>query len=47
MRAAFDAWPYVIAAYGVALGATIALVAWSLWTMKRAEARRDKIKRRR
>jgi hypothetical protein len=34
-----DFWPYVIAAYAVAIGGTICLVAWSLVSMRRAEAR--------
>lgn len=47
MREALDAWTYVIAAYGVGLGGTIALVGWSLITMRRAERRRDAVRKRR
>ena len=41
MREAMDAWTFVIAAYAVGLGATAAMVVWSLLSMKRAERRRD------
>lgn len=45
MREALDHWPFVIAAYavgGVALGL---LIAWSYTTMRRAEQRREDMKR--
>ena len=41
MREALDPWDFVIAAYLVGVGATLALVAWSWLAMKRAERRRD------
>jgi hypothetical protein len=41
MREALDQWDFVIAAYLVGVGATLALVAWSWLAMKRAEQRRD------
>ena len=41
MREALDQWDFVIAAYLVVVGATLALVAWSWLAMKRAERRRD------
>ena len=41
MREALDPWNFVIAAYLVGVGATLALVAWSWIAMKRAERRRD------
>jgi len=31
-------WPFVIAAYGVAAGATTALLLWAYASMRRAEA---------
>lgn len=39
MSAALDAWPFVIAAYGVAVGGTTILVVWALAGLRRAEAR--------
>jgi hypothetical protein len=42
MREALDQWNFVIAAYVVGVGATLALVLWSWWAMRRAERRRDK-----
>ena len=41
MREALDQWNFVTAAYVVGVGATLALVAWSWWAMRRAERRRD------
>ncbi len=46
MREALDHWPFVVGAYafgGVAMGF---LIAWSYTTMRRAEKRRDELKRR-
>ena len=40
MREALDPWPFVIAAYALGIGATLALVAWSWWAMRAAERRR-------
>jgi len=37
-------WPFVIAAYGIGIGGTLAMVAWSWIAMRRAEARRDSVK---
>ncbi|HEX7711490.1 MAG TPA: hypothetical protein VF418_11200 [Sphingomonadaceae bacterium] len=44
MREALDQWHYVIAAYALGVVATSALVAWSWLGMRRAEARRDKVR---
>ena len=41
MREALDPWTFVTAAYAVGVGATLALVLWSWWAMRRAERRRD------
>ncbi|MGV3555377.1 MAG: hypothetical protein ACO1OD_08980 [Croceibacterium sp.] len=41
MREALDQWDFVIAAYAVGVGATLALVVWSWLAMKRAERRRE------
>jgi len=45
MSAALDAWPFVIAAYAVALTATFALLGLSLAALRRAEARADALDR--
>jgi len=39
-------WPFIFAAYGIALVGTAALTAWSWIAMRRAEAEADKIGRR-
>ena len=41
MREALDPWLFVDTAYAVAIGATLALAAWSWWAMRTAERRRD------
>ena len=41
MREALDPWPFVIAAYALGVGGTLALVGWSWLTMRRAEKRRE------
>jgi hypothetical protein len=41
MREALDQWDFVIAAYAIGVGATLALVIWSWLAMKRAERRRE------
>ena len=38
-------WPFVIAAYSVAIALTIALVLWSFASMRRAEAAADALRR--
>lgn len=45
MREALDQWQFVIAAYAVGGGATLALVAWSWLSMRSAERRRDRVRR--
>jgi len=45
MREALDHWPFVIGAYvagGIALGL---LIAWSYTTMRKAEKRREEMRR--
>jgi hypothetical protein len=39
-------WPFVIAAYAVAIALTLALLLWSFASMRRAEAAADSLKRR-
>ncbi len=41
MREALDQWDFVIAAYAVGLGGTLAMLAWSWLAMRRAERRRE------
>jgi hypothetical protein len=38
-------WPFVAAAYGVAIALTAALLLWALASMRRAEAAADGLKR--
>ena len=45
MREGLDQWDFVIAAYAIGVVGTLAMVAWSWLVMKRAEARRDEVKR--
>jgi len=45
MREALDQWDFVIAAYAVGIACTLGTIAWSWWAMKRAEARRERAKR--
>jgi len=37
-------WSFVIAAYVIAIGGTVALLAWAYVTMRRAEAAADELK---
>jgi hypothetical protein len=39
-------WPFVAAAYGIAVGLTAVLLFWSFTSMRRAEAAADAISRR-
>jgi len=45
MSATLEAWPFVIAAYVVAVGATLALIGFSLAALRRAERRADALDR--
>ena len=45
MREALDQWDFVIAAYAVGVLGTIMMVAWSWYSMRRAEKRREEAKR--
>ena len=44
MREALDQWTFVYAAYAIGIGATLAMIGWSWIAMKRAEARREKVR---
>ncbi|WP_197063505.1 hypothetical protein [Novosphingobium malaysiense] len=46
MREALDPWTFVVASYAIGVGATAAMVTWSLMAMKRAEKRRDEARKR-
>ena len=46
MREALDQWTFVYAAYAIGVGGTLAMMVWSWAAMKRAEARREKARRR-
>ena len=46
MREMLDPWAFVWAAYAVTLGATMAMVAWSWISMRRAEKRRARSRER-
>lgn len=46
MRETLDAWNFVVAAYAVGLGSTVAMIAWSWLAMRRAEKRRDESRKR-
>ena len=45
MREALDQWDFVIAAYAVGLLGTVAMLVWSWLAMRRAERRRDEVRR--
>lgn len=44
MAETLAAWPFVVAAYAIGVGAMLALVAHSWWAMRRAEQRRDAVR---
>ena len=46
VREALNQWNFVIAAYVVGVGGTVIMIAWSWLSMKRAETKRDEVKRR-
>jgi hypothetical protein len=46
MREGLAQWDFVIAAYAIGIAGTLAMVAWALMAMRRAERRRDEVKRR-
>ncbi len=46
VREALDQWTFVLAAYAIGIIGTLAVAGWSWLAMRRAEARRDRIKRR-
>ena len=42
MREVLDPWTFVVAAYVIGVGGTLAMVVWSWLTMRLAEARRER-----
>jgi len=40
-----DHWPFVLAAYAIGLGGTLAMIVWAWGSMRRLERRRDEIRR--
>ena len=46
MREALDHWEFVFAAYAIGLAGLALLIVWSWQSMRRAEQRRDEVKRR-
>lgn len=44
MREALDPWNFVVAAYVIGVGGTLAMVGWSWLAMRRAERRRDEVR---
>lgn len=47
MSAVENAWPFVAAAYAVAVGGTGLLAGWAVLALRRAETRADALDRRR
>ncbi|GMM94002.1 hypothetical protein [Qipengyuania sp. MTN3-11] len=45
MREALDQWDFVLAAYAVGIGGTLAMVGWAWASMIHAERRRDEARR--
>ena len=46
MREHLSQWDFVTAAYAVVTIGMMALIGWTLFAMRRAELRRDEVKRR-
>lgn len=46
MREGLDHWTFVLAAYALGIGGTLALIGWAWTSMRRAEARRDRSRER-
>lgn len=46
MHEGLDQWSFVIAAYALGIAGTLLLTGWSWIAMRRAERRRDEVKRR-
>jgi hypothetical protein len=46
MREGLDPWPYIAAAYALAVIGTLVLTGWAWWAMRRAEQLRDRARER-
>ena len=46
VREALNQWNFVIGAYVVGVGGTLAMIVWSWLSMKRAEVKRDAVRER-
>jgi hypothetical protein len=46
MREALDPWLFIWAAYAVGVGGTALMIAWSLFSMRAAERRRERSRER-
>ena len=46
MKETLDQWDFVLAAYALGVGGTLATVIWSWLAMRRAEAKRDRSRER-
>lgn len=44
MKEALDQWIYVLSAYGIGIAGTVAVTLWSWIAMRRAEARRERVR---
>lgn len=44
MHERLNQWDFVIAALSIGVAGTVLLVSWALWSMIRAERRRDRVK---
>jgi len=41
-----DPWTFIAASYAIGVGATVAMIGWSLLSMRRAEKRREDARKR-
>ena len=40
-----DHWPFIVAAYGITIGATLALLGWSIAVMRARENKADALRK--
>ena len=45
MREALDPWIFVNVTYAIGIAGTLGMIAWSWFEMRRAERRRDELRR--
>lgn len=46
MREALDPWMFIAVSYAIGVGGTAAMIVWSWLSMRRAEARRERSRKR-